>query len=118
MGNGGSIAHGPHLDPLLNIFLQMCLYINFRPDTCFCGKNSHVDNETFASRYKYSENFVDLKSTVRRGRETYEVSKKRNESESVYASESNFGWSQKVFLDHPPNQNIYYVNVNGLGRPS
>ena len=22
------------------------LTINFRPDTCFCGKNSHGDNET------------------------------------------------------------------------
>ena len=22
------------------------------------------------------------------------------------------------FLDHPPNQNIYYVNVDGLGRHS
>ena len=24
--------------------------------------------------------------------------------------------SREVFLDHPPNQNIYYVNVDGLGR--
>ena len=41
---------------------------------------------------------------------------KHYESESVYASD--FGWSRKVFLDHPPNQNIYYVNVDGLGGPS
>ena len=26
---------------------------------------------------------------------------KHSESESVYTSESDFGWSQKVFLDHP-----------------
>ena len=26
-----------------------------------------------------------------------------------YASESDFGWCQKVFLDHPPNQNSYFV---------
>ena len=47
------------------------------------------------------------------------VSKKKHyESESVYASESDLGWSQKIFLEHPPNQNIYYVNMDGLGRPS
>ena len=44
--------------------------------------------------------------------------KKYYESESVYVSESDFGWSQKVFRDHSPNQNIYYVNEDGLGRPS
>ena len=43
--------------------------------------------------------------------------KKRHESESVYASESDFGRSWKVLPDHPPNQNIYYANVDGLGRP-
>ena len=47
-----------------------------------------------------------------------DVSKNRYESESGYASQSDLGWSQMVFLDHPPNQNIYYVNVDGLGRPS
>ena len=39
-------------------------------------------------------------------------------SESVYASELDFGWSRKVFPDHPPNQNIYCVNMGGLGIPS
>ena len=32
--------------------------------------------------------------------------------------QSDFRWSRKVFQDHPPNQNIYCVNVDGLGRPS
>ena len=39
------------------------------------------------------------------------VSKKTYESESVYASESDFGWSRKVFQDHTNR-------VNGFRRPS
>ena len=34
--------------------------------------------------------------------------KKRYESESVYASESDFGWSRKVLLDHPHQQSKYF----------
>ena len=34
---------------------------------------------------------------------------KHSESASVYASDTTFGWSQRVFRDHPPNQNIYYL---------
>ena len=37
--------------------------------------------------------------------------KKRYESESIYASESDFGWSRKVFPDHR-------YAVDGLGRHS
>ena len=60
------------------------------------------------------------------------VSKKRYESESVYASESDFGWSGKVLLDHPHQQSKYFgwsgrssktvynmsLVLEGLPRPS
>ena len=40
---------------------------------------------------------------------------KRYESESVYASESDFGWFLKVFLDHPLNQK-YLLRWYGWSR--
>ena len=36
---------------------------------------------------------------------------KRSESGSVCASDTPFGWSRKIFLDHPSNKNIYYGDV-------
>ena len=42
---------------------------------------------------------------------TMVVCKKRYEPESVYASESHFGWSRKVFQHHP-------LATYGLRRPS
>ena len=41
---------------------------------------------------------------------------KQSKSESVYPSKSDFAWSRKVFRDHPPNRNVYYVNVDGVGK--
>ena len=43
---------------------------------------------------------------------------KQSESTSVYVSDTPCGWSWKVFLGHPGNQNISYVAVDGIGRPS
>ena len=41
---------------------------------------------------------------------------KHSESASVCApSDTPYGWSRKVFLYPPPNQSIYYVDVDGLG---
>ena len=75
-------------------------------------------------RYKiYFRNYIlkEKKCTMRLNHLSYilflqnksiiSVSKKSYESESVYASESDFGWSPKVFWDHT------YM-VSGLGRPS
>ena len=54
--------------------------------------------------------------------------KKRHEAESVYASESDFGWSQKVFQDHMlhwmvsedlrPSKPASNLILDGVGRSS
>ena len=54
---------------------------------------------------------LGFEATVHNSHDVLVWSLKHTDSESVYASESDFGWSQKVFWDHT------YV-VDGLKRPT
>ena len=80
-------------------------------------KNLHENQDTLDEKGHVSK--------ASRERPPYSWILKHSESASVYESKhavwlvlEGLGRSWKVFLDDAPNQNIYYVNVDGLRRPS
>ena len=65
-------------------------------------------------RQSYKDKITLIKTTNKNNDNAdYQWILKHTEYESLYASELDFGWSRKIFPDHPPNQNIYYINVDG-----